>query len=70
VLRAFVIAPSGQREFDSYLGFFPARIHRGLTRLRWAGFPDLPRYQRAGGILMKTLAIVTVVILLGAASFA
>src|SRR5262245_13132517 len=32
-LRVFVIAPSGEMEFDSYLGFLPARMRRALSRI-------------------------------------
>jgi hypothetical protein len=33
-LRLFVISPSGQKEFDAYFGFVPARLHSAAGKLR------------------------------------
>lgn len=42
VLRLVVISPSGQKEFDSYFGFVPARLHSIPGKLRARFLPTRP----------------------------
>jgi poly-gamma-glutamate system protein len=41
-LRLFVISPSGKKEFDSYFGFVPARLHSAASKLRHRLLPTRP----------------------------